>query len=192
MFSEYRAPSIGNIGNRYGRSPLFEFDDPSMPKDVEEAPAKQPKIAKNGNGAVSDGEKKKQARRYIRTVDPAIEGQHGDDATYRVACLLVNDFDLPDADALELLSEFNERCKPNWDHRELEEKLSNARKYHDSGKYAQGGKVRSDSSSNGKNGHAESRTEPRNEPINDSGKENSDEDTFPPFIDWAPTYLAVE
>jgi len=135
---------------------LYEFDEfPDIPDDPEAPQQASPKVEKK-NGAVEESEKKKQARRYLQTIEAAIEGQHGDDATYRVACLLVKDFALSDADALELLEEFNQKCQPPWDRRELEQKLSNARKY---GAHMEGEKIRSESSGPRKNGHAEGRTE---------------------------------
>jgi hypothetical protein len=38
------------------------------------------------------------ARAYLNTIEPAIEGQGGDAATYRAACVLVRDFNLPGPD----------------------------------------------------------------------------------------------
>ena len=88
MFSEYRAPLIGNIVNRYGRCPLVEYDGLPELEDEKRAP-ELPKIERRVNDvAATDSEKKEQARRYLQKVDPAIEGQHGDDATYRIACSL--------------------------------------------------------------------------------------------------------
>lgn len=68
------------------------------------------------------------ARRWLERVEGAVEGQNGDQATYRVACKLVKDFDLSDADALTLLGEWNARCRPPWSHAELVKKVASARK----------------------------------------------------------------
>ena len=69
------------------------------------------------------------ARRYLRAVPPAIAGQHGDLHTFRVCCRLVRGFALTDADALELLAEWNVHCQPPWSERELCDKLRRARRY---------------------------------------------------------------
>src|SRR3954447_2508416 len=69
------------------------------------------------------------ARRYIAAVPPAISGQHGDVHTFRVCCRVVRGFALADAEALELLRDWNSRCEPPWAERELIDKLSRARRY---------------------------------------------------------------
>jgi len=69
------------------------------------------------------------ARRYIAAVPPAISGQHGDLHTFRVCCRVVRGFALADAEALELLRDWNSRCEPPWAERELIDKLSRARRY---------------------------------------------------------------
>ncbi|HKY20415.1 MAG TPA: DNA-primase RepB domain-containing protein [Vicinamibacterales bacterium] len=69
------------------------------------------------------------ARRYVKAVPPAIAGQHGDLHTFRVCCRLVRGFALTDADALELLAEWNAHCQPPWSERELCDKLRRARRY---------------------------------------------------------------
>jgi len=69
------------------------------------------------------------ARRYLQAVPPAIAGQHGDLHTFRVCCRLVRGFALTDADALELLAEWNVHCQPPWSERELCDKLRRARRY---------------------------------------------------------------
>lgn len=69
------------------------------------------------------------ARRWLSRIDPAIQGQGGDNRTFFVACRLVIGFALADGDALALMREWNQRCVPPWDERDLERKLRNARKY---------------------------------------------------------------
>lgn len=66
------------------------------------------------------------ARRYIATCPPAISGQGGHDATFRVACLLVHGFALGEADALALLHEYNAGCVPPWSEAELVHKVKSA------------------------------------------------------------------
>ena len=71
------------------------------------------------------------ARAYLAKVPGAIEGQGGDQATFVVACKLVRGFDLSDADAFDLLSEWNAGCVPPWSASDLRDKIAGARKYGD-------------------------------------------------------------
>lgn len=70
------------------------------------------------------------AAHWLRTQAPrAIEGQNGDDATYRVACR-VRDFGVSADVALDLLLElWNPACEPPWDPAELQRKIENAYRY---------------------------------------------------------------
>ena len=69
------------------------------------------------------------ARSYLAKCDPAISGSHGDVATFRIACNLINDFGLDEDTALPLFMEWNSRCNPPWDERSLINKLKAASKY---------------------------------------------------------------
>lgn len=69
------------------------------------------------------------ARRYLARVSPAIAGEHGDLHTFRVCCRLVRGFALRDRQALEVLADWNARCRPPWKEQELQEKLRHARRY---------------------------------------------------------------
>ena len=64
--------------------------------------------------------------RYIAACPPAISGQHGHDRTFRVACILVQGFDLSLKDAFSFLARYNQRCEPPWTERELYHKLRDA------------------------------------------------------------------
>jgi putative DNA primase/helicase len=66
------------------------------------------------------------ARKYIAKIPPAISGQHGHDATFHVACVLVQGFALDREPALELLREWNTNCEPPWSDWELEHKIDSA------------------------------------------------------------------
>ena len=69
------------------------------------------------------------ARRYLAALPPAIAGRHGDVHTFRVCCRLVRGFALSDAEALELLADWNARCEPPWSERDLTNKVFRARRY---------------------------------------------------------------
>jgi hypothetical protein len=66
------------------------------------------------------------ARRYVAKCPPAISGQGGHDATFHVACVLVNGFALGEPDALALLREYNGGCQPPWGEAELVHKITSA------------------------------------------------------------------
>ena len=78
------------------------------------------------------------ARAYLDRMGPAIEGQGGDQHTFRAACVLVNDFALDDATALDVLREWNLTCVPPWPEAGLEIKIRSA---HKSGTHAIGAKL---------------------------------------------------
>lgn len=71
----------------------------------------------------------RRARAYLSKVPGAVEGQHGDDTTYRVACILARDFGLSADEAMILLREWNQKCSPPWSETDLTEKLNRAEKY---------------------------------------------------------------
>jgi hypothetical protein len=68
------------------------------------------------------------AREYISKIDGAVEGQGGSKKTFYVACQLINGFDLSIDQARPLLAEWNQKCQPEWNDRELEHKLEDADK----------------------------------------------------------------
>jgi len=80
-----------------------------------------------GSGGVA-GDKVERARRWIAKRDPAVQGQGGDRWTWQTCAKLAVDFDLNDAEALEVLGPWNDSCQPPWDERDLLVKLANARK----------------------------------------------------------------
>lgn len=61
-----------------------------------------------------------------RHCPPAIEGQGGHGATYRVACVLVHGFGLSPEEAMPLMLEYNATCQPPWSQHELWHKLRSA------------------------------------------------------------------
>jgi Bifunctional DNA primase/polymerase, N-terminal len=75
------------------------------------------------------GDAVERARRYFAKVPPAIEGCGGDHATFVQACRAIRDFGLSDAEALDVLRDWNNRCVPPWSERELATKLANATRY---------------------------------------------------------------
>ena len=69
------------------------------------------------------------AVRFLKEAPPAVQGQAGDQATYKLACTL-KDFGCTQDQAVFLLDEFwNERCAPPWSFAELGAKVRNAFRY---------------------------------------------------------------
>lgn len=66
------------------------------------------------NSSRHDDEEKviRRARAYIATIDGAVSGNFGHDATFHVACVLVIGFGLDLETAFQLLAEWNVRCAP--------------------------------------------------------------------------------
>lgn len=79
--------------------------------------------------ALPGGDAVERARRYLSRVPPAVEGEQGDNLTYRLAAVLVVDFCLAADDAFALLLEWNRTCAPPWSDKDLREKVERARKY---------------------------------------------------------------
>lgn len=66
------------------------------------------------------------ARRLIATCPPAISGQGGHGATFRVACALVWGYGFTPEEAMPLMMEYNAQCQPPWSQHELWHKLRSA------------------------------------------------------------------
>lgn len=77
----------------------------------------------------NDTERFRRAQLWIAKRDPAIQGQGGDDHTFRTACNLVRGFDLDDHDAMAILLQWNAGCRPPWREEDLQAKIDNARVY---------------------------------------------------------------
>ena len=109
----------------------IDYRDPDRTYTPADFPDVQYSVARPraGRYALPSSDRAERARRYLAAVPPAIEGQHGDLHTFRMCCRLVRGFALTDADALRLLTEWNERCQPPWSERELQDKLRHARRY---------------------------------------------------------------
>lgn len=78
----------------------------------------------------------KRARAYLARMNPSIQGQAGSNDLFAAACRMVHGFFLNDSDALGLiLDEFNPRCEPPWDEKDVERKISEARTKSDPDKW---------------------------------------------------------
>lgn len=68
------------------------------------------------------------AHAYAAKMPPAIEGAGGHAATWAVARWIVADLGLSEAEAMDVMREYNKRCKPPWDERDLRHKVRDAAK----------------------------------------------------------------
>ena len=66
------------------------------------------------------------ARAYVASMPPGISGQGGHQATFKVASALIHGFALSEEQAWPIFCEFNSRCSPPWNERELRHKLASA------------------------------------------------------------------
>lgn len=69
------------------------------------------------------------ARKYLEAVPAAVSGANGDAETFKVACKMVVDFALSEADAMSAMEEWNARCSPPWSDQDLLEKIRRAARY---------------------------------------------------------------
>lgn len=80
-------------------------------------------------GKVPVTERTARARKYLEAIPGAVSGSGGHDQTYAAAQALTVGFDLTDEEAFALLaSEYNPRCQPPWNDRELWHKVKTAAK----------------------------------------------------------------
>lgn len=66
-------------------------------------------------------------REYIGKLPPSVSGESGHDRLLQAACECVR-FGLTDTAAMDLMREYNSRAVPPWDEKDIERKLSEARK----------------------------------------------------------------
>src|SRR5438067_717694 len=67
------------------------------------------------------------AKKYIEKMLPGVQGENGSGATFAAACACFR-FGLCDEDAVRVINEFNERCRPPWSEAELAHKLADAKR----------------------------------------------------------------
>lgn len=85
------------------------------------APSPTMALPRVGADAVS------RARAWLARAEPAVAGQHGHDRTFAVVERVVRGFDLDDAQAFDVLGDWNARCDPPWSDKELRRKITEGR-----------------------------------------------------------------
>ena len=66
------------------------------------------------------------ARKYLLKRPPAVSGQGGHTATFRVALALAHGHGLTEEQALEAMRDWNRTCQPPWSEAELRYKITSA------------------------------------------------------------------
>lgn len=122
-------------------SPFLTASHPGAPLDVDAVlaaapPADEPERL---DGAPSDldptefppatPELLERARKRLREHGAAIQGQGGDQHTYRAGAILAHDFALSPEECWQLLREWNATCQPPWEEADLAKKLVNGSRY---------------------------------------------------------------
>ena len=124
---------VGSWNHKYAPPTLvtIEYRDPDRAYAPDDFPSVRPLKRQDPphRSMVGSGSVLSRARRYAAALPPAIARSHGDVRTFRVCCRLVRGFALSDAEALDVLREWNRRCEPPWSEPELLAKLRHARRY---------------------------------------------------------------
>lgn len=101
---------------------LGKFADHYFTPINKPAPNLQPSAPSQGRGP----DIIHRAQRYAMAYPAAISGQGGHDVTFRLACVLVNGFELDPGTARAILEGWNLTCQPPWSSRELDHKIQQA------------------------------------------------------------------
>ena len=123
----FRLPNVVRDGKPF-RSPYLNLD---RMRTIALAPLKVPAPAPRAPSfteGYTTTEKLTRALAYVAGTPPAVEGQHGDEHTYRLCAKLARGFDLSDSEVLSVLRDWNAGCSPPWSDEELAKKISNARR----------------------------------------------------------------
>lgn len=78
---------------------------------------------------VADGDwNLRMASRWLASQPGAVSGQQGHNTTFKIACRLVQRFNLTNEQALVLMEEWNAKCEPPWALKDLIHKITDARR----------------------------------------------------------------
>jgi archaellum biogenesis ATPase FlaH len=101
----------------------LEFD-----RYLDELGHSQQQQAATAGGWHSEAAVIERARQYLAKCPPAVSGQNGSAACYRVACVLRRGFGLTMDEAFDAIRDWNAACEPPWSEHELRHKLKDAEK----------------------------------------------------------------
>ena len=91
-------------------------------------PVRQPTTLTVSRPVEGQADAVERARRYLAQMPGAVSGCSGHNATFRAACVLMLGFDLRVEDAFGVIQEWNQKCEPPWEDRDLWKKVSDADK----------------------------------------------------------------
>lgn len=126
-----RLPGFLNHKYTPGCEVIAEYGERVGPVNVRAFPAERPAASALSPliaVAVARADVLERARRYVAAIPPAVQGQQGDVATFRVCCRLVRGFELTVDEALAAIHDWNMTCQPPWKEHELRLKLASARR----------------------------------------------------------------
>lgn len=87
--------------------------------------------APSGISYISRDVAEKRARAYIAKMPPAVSGEQGHQALWRVARTLVQDFELsPETAERIITTDYNPRCRPPWTQKQIRHKVDDAQRAH--------------------------------------------------------------
>lgn len=129
-----RMPGFFNHKYRPGAMVVVDYAPGRRAFNPRDFPANRRSIASDRTSgsesrACRHADARERARRYLAVIPPAVAGQGGDAATFRVCCRLVRGFALEENAALSVLTEWNAACVPPWSEPELRSKLKSAWRY---------------------------------------------------------------
>jgi hypothetical protein len=93
------------------------YTEPEPPRRTT-ASARTTRSRRRGGASAED-----RARAYLAKVDPAVSGESGHDQTYHAAAVLVVRFNMTPDEAYPILAEWNAKCSPPWEEKDLRRKL---------------------------------------------------------------------
>jgi len=124
------APSVHPNGKRYQWMLPYTTPLADAPNWVLEQGARKLEPAEasttSDKQAISEDERMTRALQYLERRDPAIEGNHGDDHTFRTCGLVALGFGLNAEQAFTVLKDWNATCKPPWSKAGLQRKIAQA------------------------------------------------------------------
>ena len=79
--------------------------------------------------SLKDDERINLAKKWLSRQEPAIQGQGGDEQTFKLCCAVLIGHDLEIPQALDAMQQWNATCKPPWSEEDLRGKQQNAEQY---------------------------------------------------------------
>ena len=124
------APSLHPCGKHYewitpATVPLADAPDWVLQLGARKVePASQP--TDSDRKQISEDERMTRALQWLAKHEPAIEGDHGDDRTFRTCGMVARGFDLNEEQAFTVLKDWNATCRPPWSRESLQRKIKQA------------------------------------------------------------------